>query len=185
MPTQFSLVCPRSFIVNAPSARLWFNSHAANNAFEVLYSTPPSRVIYSICSKLMRALFGWYKTETDWKNKAYINNRNSIFLVISYQLSYMNYINSVHYVGRAVASFLWGGGGQLGPYKFVKTFSAKNRYNFKFKNFLKVLKGFKVNFQLWSNYKILIFKIFLLKSKIDLYCLKILKKLKINLEKIA
>ena len=33
---------------------------------------------------------------------------------------------------RAVARFLLGGGGQLGPYKFVKEFFGKNRKNFKF-----------------------------------------------------
>ena len=44
------------------------------------------------------------------------------------------------------------GGGQLGPYKFVKKFSAKiNKTSLNFKNFQKVLKGFKVNFQICSN----------------------------------
>ena len=66
-----------------------------------------------------------------------------------------------------------GGGAQLGPFKFVKKFSAKiDKTSL---NFKKVLQGFKVNFQLCSNKKFLIFKIFLFKTKIDL-CLKFFEK---------
>ena len=45
------------------------------------------------------------------------------------------------------------------------------------------MKGFKVNFQLCSNYKISIKNVLLFKTKIDLYCLKHFEKCKINLEK--
>ena len=42
--------------------------------------------------------------------------------------------------------FYWGGC-QLGPYKFVKKILAKiDKISLNFKNFHKVLKGFKVNF---------------------------------------
>ena len=48
-----------------------------------------------------------------------------------------------------------GGGASWGHINLSKNFSAKiDKTSLNFKNFQKVLKGFKVNFQLFSNYKI-------------------------------
>ena len=72
-------------------------------------------------------------------------------------------------------------------FKFVKKklFGKIDKRSLNFKNFQNFLKALKVNFSIVAIKKLLIFKIFLFKTKIYL-CLKIFeKKSKINLEKIA
>ena len=62
------------------------------------------------------------------------------------------------------------GGGQLGPYKFVKKFSAK----------IDKTLNFKLIFNYVAIIKFLIFKIFLFNTKINLYWLKNFEKKQIE-----